>query len=587
LEISSRDTTAQFQSSSSSCHQECQDQCHGPGPQECYQCKHFRYNTTCVPTCPTGSFSTDLDKQKTCLPCHQTCQSCYGPNSDQCDNCNDGKMFVPHLSRCVSTCPTNYTSNVETGSCEPCPKHCRVCRDQDTCLTCDDNTMLSGGQCVVRCGPQSFYDDMTGQCDTCHPNCHSCVGPTDVQCESCKKNLIYFERRCVPYCPAGYRVNKAGSECLPCPRGCDTCPETSAKCHNCSLGWSMTSDGLCVSPDSNNCQPGLYWSSGTCLACHLKCKTCSGPRDMDCTTCYPDHRQYLSSCVETCSAGTYPSEHGKFCISCPHTCASCSVNSCQTCKPQYYLQDGKCVSQCNPGHYADDASRKCLKCSGTCYECHGPDNDHCLSCHGKGYLANGKCTLSCPGGSYSDTITFQCLTCHSSCDTCHGPGGRNCSSCHKDAVHVSNKCVSCSSGNYFDPVTHQCDMCHDTCFTCSGPAEDQCLSCPANLYLDSTTCSSTYSLDFHNMSSFLVIVLWLLGGAIMSGISYCLCGLLQRSNNFKNRRTMLGQVSYSRVGSPGQDDKDDITDDVSDVSDSDQDYLAAEEENQFLIIDKL
>ena len=148
-----------------------------------------------------------------------------------------------------------------------------------------------------------WQSPISGQCDTCHPNCHSCVGPTDVQCESCKKNLIYFERRCVPYCPAGYRVNKAGSECLPCPRGCDTCPETSAKCHNCSLGWSMTSDGLCVSPDSNNCQPGLYWNSGTCLACHFKCKTCSGPRDMDCTTCYPDHRQYLSSCVETCSAG--------------------------------------------------------------------------------------------------------------------------------------------------------------------------------------------------------------------------------------------------------------------------------------------
>jgi len=71
----------------------------------------------------------------------------------------------------------------------------------------------------------------------------------------------------------------------------------------------------------------------------------------------------------------------------------------------------------------------------------------------------------------------------------------------------------------------------------------------------------------------------------MSGISYCLCGLLQRSNN---RRVMLGQVSYSRVGGPGQDcqdEKDDIM--VSDMSDSDQDYLAAEEENQFLIIDKL
>jgi len=51
---------------------------------------------------------------------------------------------------------------------------------------------------------------------------------------------------------------------------------------------------------------------------------------------------------------------------------------------------------------------------------------------------------------------------------------------------------------------------------------------------------------------------------------------------------MLGQVSYSRVGGPGQDcqdEKDDIM--VSDMSDSDQDYLAAEEENQFLIIDKL
>jgi hypothetical protein len=36
--------------------------------------------------------------------------------------------------------------------------------------------------------------------------------------------------------------------------------------------------GECLPPDSRQCQPGMYNSGGTCLACHNSCKTCTGPK---------------------------------------------------------------------------------------------------------------------------------------------------------------------------------------------------------------------------------------------------------------------------------------------------------------------
>ena len=37
------------------------------------------------------------------------------------------------------------------------------------------------------------------------------------------------------------------------------------------------------------CKDAFYLSGSTCAACHVTCKTCSGPTVNDCTSCFTDH----------------------------------------------------------------------------------------------------------------------------------------------------------------------------------------------------------------------------------------------------------------------------------------------------------
>ena len=180
---------------------------------------------------------------------------------------------------------------------------------------------------------------------------------------------------------------------------------------------------------------------------------------------------------------------------------------------KFYLQsDGRCVSQCNPGYFANNVTRKCDKCSATCYECHGPGRDQCLSCHGKSYLSSGQCTMTCPDGRYQDQSSYQCQPCHPSCSKCHGPGGHNCSACHDTSLLSAGQCLSCDTGHYLDPG-HQCQQCHDTCYTCSSDGEHGCVTCKPGLHWDDkqAKCEDAALFDFHHMSSYLIILLWLIG----------------------------------------------------------------------------
>ena len=170
------------------------------------------------------------------------------------------------------------------------------------------------------------------------------------------------------------------------------------------------------------------------------------------------------------------------------------------------------MSQCEPGYFANIATGTCDKCNDMCYECHGPHTDMCLSCHGLSYLSSGTWTTSCRDRMYPDQDKHVCQECHSTCATCHGPGGHNCSTCPAQSLHKDGMCVTCPPGRYLNSGTHSCDKCHESCYTCSGPEEDACLTCQPHMSLDphSSTCS-VYDPDSHNLSTFLVIVLWLLG----------------------------------------------------------------------------
>ena len=60
-------------------------------------------------------------------------------------------------------------------------------------------------------------------------------------------------------------------------------------------------------------------------------------QDRDCSSCYPDHRLHISTCVEVCPLRTRPAQAVNFCLACPHACAACSGEKCSACISGIFL----------------------------------------------------------------------------------------------------------------------------------------------------------------------------------------------------------------------------------------------------------
>jgi len=483
------------------CNDECSRGCTGPRPEDCNDCRNFALNNTCVKVCPFGTYGSlprdgaELGNQsnyksRRCLGCHPACLTCYGSGPHQCSSCRQDKLLLTDQSECIDKCPDGYFANEKENTCSVCSEFCSACRIKagsgEICSSCISPMVLSGnGSCVARCREDEYLDGRT--CKQCHASCQTCVGGRDTECGRCKEGF-YFERRCVPYCPAGYASDKVRGECLPCPTGCDQCPGDWGVCTSCRSGWIRTNEGLCLPPESKECQPGMYAGKGTCLACHDSCKTCVGPKDKDCSACYPDHKLHISTCVLSCPAATKLSSNGNACVSCPHTCSSCNKTLCTSCIPGYNLrkEDGICVTQCKEGQYPGDDG-VCHNCHDSCASCFGPGSNECSRCKGdkRPFLSSGECHESCPNGSYRAGSSFLCSPCHSSCISCTGEGADKCTACSTSKILRHGFCISCEAGYFLSVTSSQCQQCHPSCSHCTGPDPNQCTGCGGNLQLDS------------------------------------------------------------------------------------------------------
>lgn len=54
--------------------------------------------------------------------------------------------------------------------------------------------------CVTDCGAQLYGDPDTLNCEKCHSNCFSCVGPLETDCENCKIFSTGNCEFCEPLC---------------------------------------------------------------------------------------------------------------------------------------------------------------------------------------------------------------------------------------------------------------------------------------------------------------------------------------------------------------------------------------------------
>lgn len=127
------------------CHEECKgDQCTGPLPQDCKECKNFRLGSACVPECPEQHYATNNDH--VCHHCDPSCATCSGPTLLQCLSCPPG--HPEHLTKvnkgektphyiCSSDCLPGYYRS--SNSCLPCIASCKECEGVPTfCTACHD-----------------------------------------------------------------------------------------------------------------------------------------------------------------------------------------------------------------------------------------------------------------------------------------------------------------------------------------------------------------------------------------------------------------------------------------------------------------
>ncbi|XP_061483725.1 proprotein convertase subtilisin/kexin type 5 isoform X1 [Rhineura floridana] len=240
-------------------------------------------------------------------------------------------------------------------------------------------------------------DDYAGPCNA---ECSKvgCGGPGPDHCNDC---LHYYyksknnTRICVPNCPPGhYSADK--KRCKKCSPNCETCfGSHNDQCNTCKPGYYINEESRsCVT----SCPDGFYLDNNkiACRKCSENCKTCT--EFQTCTECKHGLSLQGSRCVIRCEEGKY--YNGRDCEPCHHSCASCAgpgADACINCTEDYLMENGRCVLACNNGYYFDhsleNGYKTCRRCDASCFGCSGPGDRNCTSCPNGYILDTGLCVV--------------------------------------------------------------------------------------------------------------------------------------------------------------------------------------------------
>ncbi|XP_031623661.1 epidermal growth factor receptor [Contarinia nasturtii] len=242
------------------CSGECTDAgCWGAGSDQCLECKHVKYNGTCLRSCQSQSNLYTMPDKIHCGQCHPECKrSCTGPDETDCLDCahvRDGK-------HCLAACPVSkYARN---STCFDCHETCNGCTGprntigENGCITCEkaiinDNKIERCLKAKENC-PDGYYDEFVAPkenkeeltilkplvgkaiCRKCHPRCKQCTG-YGFHSQICQKCAGYKRgEQCEDECPPDHYADEEHRECFPCHKDCRGC--NSAGPNNCVQCWN-------------------------------------------------------------------------------------------------------------------------------------------------------------------------------------------------------------------------------------------------------------------------------------------------------------------------------------------------------------
>lgn len=200
-----------------------------------------------------------------------------------------------------SSCPSAYFDNAANSPlpsdivCQPCSPECLSCSGpaNTDCQSCGNAFISSGSsgpitQCLTSCGDAGD----PSSCQNCHEQCAGCAGPSNQQCVECRYNALTLDgfRTCVPRCENGQylaRESSSSSEhvCRSCHQQCLNCTGPgNTDCLQCRRANSTVSGvTMCL----ENCPADTYESdTGLCRDCHVQCSGgCRGPSARECSSC--------------------------------------------------------------------------------------------------------------------------------------------------------------------------------------------------------------------------------------------------------------------------------------------------------------
>ena len=376
--------------------------CNGVSSNNCLSCNTGTFldptTNTCLSSCPTGYYGDTEDNK--CKLCYissdpstdimKSCKECLGPSKIQCTSCNPGNYFHSVNNTCLSGCPKGWFANGVASTCDQCYTatsttsalgSCATCNgaNSNNCLTCHKNYFLYSptSTCLLTCPVGYFQYPRTRSCKQCFQavasspdyerTCATCTAELSNKCLSCLSGeyLMPTNSTCLKSCPTiGWYPRTDINECGQCyqatdnevERTCVTCTgSASTECFSCAQGnYLYSGNNTCL----RSCPDGYYADSTTltCKACfsissitgryNRSCKTCSGPSQNECLSCF--------------SPSLY---NPKF-----HTCQS----SCS----------------CQGSFYYDSIQQACGSCSASCDFCTGPNESDCI---------------------YTDAVNYTCL----------------------------------------------------------------------------------------------------------------------------------------------------------------------------------
>lgn len=222
-----------------------------------------------------------------CIPCHNVCSDCTGPEENQCTECKANYYLLENS--CLSVCPPTFFNDITTSTCSSCPENCLSCNSRTVCLQCNvyDEFFLSPTQTCVSDCPSGYYPDYsTGRCEVCSYSCGQCYLGGNQECSSCPANRFLLLSACVSQCPR-HMFALPDSTCVPCHETCFSCSGPLANnCTACPEGLFL-SENRCLF----ECPDGTYadFNSRTCKACATGCATCIDGSSNACLSCTGDN----------------------------------------------------------------------------------------------------------------------------------------------------------------------------------------------------------------------------------------------------------------------------------------------------------